>query len=77
MMKRTKIDNAYEKIGGEFIGCLLIVPLMIVGVLLLFKLMSLWDLPTWLVLLLGTTVLIGPQILIAQMNERAKHLSKD
>ena len=45
-MKRAKFDDAYEKIDGEGTGCLLVFPLMILGMFLVFKLMSSWDLPS-------------------------------
>lgn len=75
-MKPTKFDEAYDKIGGEFTGCLLIVPLMILGFLLALKLIRMWDLPGLLGVGLFALVIIGPQILVAQLNERAEMLSR-
>ena len=74
-MKQTKFDDAYEKIGGEGTGCLLAFPLMILGILLVFKLMSLWDLPSLLTFALSILSLIGPQIFFAHMSKRLELLA--
>ena len=71
-MKRTKFDDAYEKIGGEGTGCLLVIPLMILGMFLVFKLESSWDLPNLLTFALSCLSLIGPQILFAHMSKRSE-----
>ena len=71
-MKRTKFDDAYEKIGGEGTGCLLIIPLMILGFFLVLKLESSWDLPSLLTFALFCLSVIGPQILFAHMSKRSE-----
>ena len=74
-MKRTKFDDAYEKIGGEGTGCLLIIPLMILGFFLVLKLESSWDLPSLLTFALFCLPVIGPQILFGYMSKRSEFLA--
>ena len=74
-MKRTKFDDAYEKIGGEGTGCLLVFPLMILGMFLVFKLESSWDLPSLLTFALIGLSVAGPQILFAHMRKRSEILA--
>ena len=71
-MKRTKFDDAFEKIGGEGTGCLLVIPLMILGMFLVFKLESSRDLPSLLTFALLCLSVIGPQIFFGYMSQRSE-----
>ena len=71
-MKRTKFDDAYKKIGGEGTGCSLVMPFMIFGMFLVFKLESSRDLLSLLTFALICLSVIGPQIFYGYMSQRSE-----